>query len=98
VPLVCKWTTATLRDLEHIDNYIAQDNPAVSVDMTISIVRVVQDQLCHHPHIGRMGRVHRTRELVVSGTLYIVPYRVKNGRIEVLRVFYGAQKWPDHFR
>ena len=96
MPLVCRWTRAALRDLEPIENYIAQDNPASSVDMTIKIVQTVEDRLCRHPHIGRMGRVHGTRELVVSGTPYIVPYRVGDSRVEVLRVLHGAQRWPNN--
>ncbi len=35
-----------------------------------------------------------TRELVVTGTPYIVPYRVKGQEVEVLRVYHGARHWP----
>jgi len=33
--------------------------------------------------------------LVVSGTPYIVPYRVRGEVLEVLRVLHGAMRWPD---
>jgi toxin ParE1/3/4 len=45
-------------------------------------------------HIGRPGRVTGTRELVVTGTPYVVPYRVRGERIELIAVFHGRQKWP----
>jgi toxin ParE1/3/4 len=38
--------------------------------------------------------VHGTRELVVSGSPFIVVYRVKGKRIELLRVLHSSQHWP----
>ena len=35
-----------------------------------------------HPAIGRPGRVLGTRELVIGGLPYVVPYRVLNDRID----------------
>jgi plasmid stabilization system protein ParE len=52
------------------------------------------DLLAGHLHIGRSGRLTGTRELVVSGTPYIIPYRVKEDRLELIAVFHGHQKWP----
>jgi len=36
-----------------------------------------------------------TRELVIVGTPYIVPYRVENDAVQIITVLHGAQKWPD---
>jgi toxin ParE1/3/4 len=33
--------------------------------------------------------------LVVAGTPYVIPYRVRGGKLELLAVFHGRQKWPD---
>ena len=44
---------------------------------------------------GRIGRWEGTRELIISRTPYIVSYRVTDGVVEILRVFHGAQEWPD---
>ena len=35
--------------------------------------------------------------MVVSGTPYIVPYRVHRETVEILRVFHAARKWPEEF-
>jgi len=35
------------------------------------------------------------RELVVAGTPYILPYRVRGEAVEILRVFDAAGKWPE---
>ena len=47
--------------------------------------------------MGRHGRIEGTRELVIPGLPYIIPYRVKNNVIEILRVLHAARKWPDGF-
>lgn len=44
--------------------------------------------------MGRTGRVVGTRELVVPDTPYIIPYRVKRNRLEVIAIFHGRQRWP----
>ncbi|CAH2406917.1 hypothetical protein MES5069_550048 [Mesorhizobium escarrei] len=47
-----------------------------------------------NPFIGRVGEINGTRELVISGTPYVVAYRVKDTQIEVLFVQHGAREWP----
>ncbi|WP_294081057.1 type II toxin-antitoxin system RelE/ParE family toxin [Sphingomonas sp.] len=51
--------------------------------------------LAANPFIGRPGEIRGTRELVVTGTPYIVAYRVSDTTIEVLFVQHGARQWPD---
>ncbi|WP_018265676.1 type II toxin-antitoxin system RelE/ParE family toxin [Methylosinus sp. LW4] len=45
----------------------------------------------------RRFRIFGTREFVVAGTPYLVPYRVQNEAIHILRVYHGARRWPDAF-
>jgi toxin ParE1/3/4 len=47
--------------------------------------------------MGRPGRVPATRELLIPQTPYIIPYRVQQGTIQILRVYHGARRWPDSF-
>ena len=44
--------------------------------------------------IGRPGRLIATRELIVTGTPYLLPYTVVGEEIVILRVLHGAQQWP----
>jgi toxin ParE1/3/4 len=44
--------------------------------------------------MGRAGRIATTRELVVTGTPYVVAYRVTPAGVQVLRVVHGARDWP----
>lgn len=88
------WTEPARHDLREIVLYIAQDNPYAARNLQAEIrerVTLLQD----NPHLGRPGRIDGTRELVMGNNPYILPYRVRQDRIEILAVFHGARKWPD---
>ena len=91
-----RWTRPALADLEAIGDFIARHNPSAAKRTVIELVTSV-DALRDHPNRGRPGRLTGTRELVVAGTPYLVPYRVLGDDIEILAVFHGARRWPDAF-
>lgn len=91
-----KWLRVALDNLDAEAEYIAHDSPRAAGRIVAAIEGAVQ-LLSDYPALGRPGRVHGTRELVVPGTPYIVPYRVRGNKIEILRVFHGARKWPKRF-
>jgi len=91
-----KWLKRALENLEAEAAYIAQENPQAAGECVNRILNAVQ-QLAQHPNIGRAGRVFGTRELVITRYPYIVPYRIKNETIEVLRIFHTSRKWPNQF-
>ena len=78
-----------------MEAYVARDDPRAAVRLVLRIGETVE-QLADHPGIGRAGRVEGTRELVVTGTPYLVAYRVRGGYVQILRVLHHAQKWPEH--
>ncbi len=90
------WLEAAELDAIGILEYIAQDN----ITAAYGVYEAIQQQVSHlaeHPKLGRIGRVKGTRELVVSGTPYIVAYRIQGEIIQILRVLHGAQKWERQF-
>ncbi len=91
-----KWLRTALANLNAEAEYISQDSPAAAARTVAAILDAV-DLLKKYPASGRPGRVPGTRELVVRGTPYIVPYRVRGDTVELLRVFHGARKWPNQF-
>jgi toxin ParE1/3/4 len=91
------WTRPALRALEAIGDFIGAENPTAA-EQTVSRILERVDELTIHPHIGRRGSIAGTRELVVPGTPFVVPYRVRDEGVEVLSVFHGARKWPENFR
>ena len=62
--------------------------------LSLRIIEAVE-LLTEQPGIGRPGRIEGTRELVINGTPFLVPYRQKDGYIEILRVYHHARCWPD---
>lgn len=89
-----RWLRTALKNLDAEADYIAQDNPQAAAELVKRVFDSV-DVLAKHPAIGRPGRVPDTRELVVTGAPYIVPYGVKDRTVDILRVFHGARRWPS---
>ena len=87
------WSRRAIRHLIHLRAYIAGDSERNAALVAKRILEAV-DLLLTHPEIGRPGRVLGTRELVVADTPYIIPYRVRRERLELIAIFHGRQKWP----
>jgi toxin ParE1/3/4 len=90
------WSPRAIQHLAHLREYIARDNPKAANRIAGALVEAVE-RLAELPDIGRPGRVAGTRELVVPGTAYVIPYRVRTDRLEVIAAFHARQKWPKHF-
>ena len=84
------------QDLSEIRRYIAEDKPGAARRVAQLILDAI-DYLRNHPGIGRTGRIPGTRELVIPGIPYIIPYRVKSDVIEILGVLHTAREWPKEF-
>lgn len=88
-----RWTKKAGRNLDEVEAYIARDDPSAATGVVLKIIDAVE-MLSEHPALGKAGRVEGTRELIVPGLPYIIPYRVKSNSVEILRVLHGARKWP----
>jgi toxin ParE1/3/4 len=88
------WTGPALSDLRALRAYIARDNERAANEMVTRIVARAERQLSRLPESGRPGRIAKTRELVVSDTPYVLPYRIIGDTIQILRVFHSARRWP----
>jgi toxin ParE1/3/4 len=94
--VIIKWFEDAIEDLQALRQYIAQDNPVAAYRISEKMLSTL-DLLSMQPEIGRPGRVPNTRELIISDTPYIIPYRVKNNDIEIIRVLHSAMQWPEQF-
>jgi toxin ParE1/3/4 len=81
--MTARWTPTALRDLEALNTFAG-----TLVERILAGIRSLE----RHPEMGRAGRVAGTRELVAAP--YVVAYRLKSERVEVLAVIHGARKWP----
>jgi toxin ParE1/3/4 len=87
------WSRRASRHLVYVRQHIEKDSEQNAALVASRILKAVEF-LQSHPEIGRAGRVLGTRELVVPETSYVIPYRVRGQRVELIAVFHGRQKWP----
>jgi toxin ParE1/3/4 len=87
------WSRRALSHLSALREHIEQDSEQSAVLVAKRILRAV-DLLQSQPGMGRPGRTLGTRELVVPDTPYVIPYRVRGERLELMAIFHGRQRWP----
>ncbi|HEX7479622.1 MAG TPA: type II toxin-antitoxin system RelE/ParE family toxin [Polyangiales bacterium] len=89
------WTDFALRDLERIDDYIAQDRPSAAARWVQKLIATA-DTAAAAPLAGRV--VPETRRDDIREVLlrhYRIVYLVGESRIEILTVFEGHKRFPD---
>ena len=88
------WSDRALRDLEAIDEYVAQDNPAAAARWIDKIIKTVEEA-ASAPLAGRvvpeMPQPDLREYLLKS---YRIVYRVSDEQIEVVTVFEGHHRLP----
>ena len=87
------WSPRAIGHLAALRAYIARDNPGAAGRVAMTLLAAVE-RLAELPNLGRPGRLVGTRELVVPGTRYVIPYRLRGDRLEIIAVFHGRQRWP----
>lgn len=93
--MILIWSPTALAHLRHAAAFIAQDNSRAAAKTAERILDAVE-RLRDFPASGRPGKLPHTRELVVPGTPFFLPYRVKGDAVEILGVIHGARKWPEN--
>jgi len=88
-----RWSEKAIIDLQALRTYVEQDKPQAAKNLVLKIISIVEDSLLSQPGMGRPGRTTGTRELIIPGTPYLVPYRIRNNRLEILRVLHSAMQW-----
>ena len=87
------WSPRAIGHLAALREYIARQNPGAAARTAATLLAAV-DRLAELPNLGRPGRVSGTRELAVPGTRYVIAYRVRGERLQIIAVFHGRQRWP----
>lgn len=88
------WSATAIDDLARLRTYIARSNPKAAADTAARILEAV-DHLVRFPAIGRAGRVPDTRELIVSGTPFIIVYTITGATLDIAAVLHAARQWPE---
>lgn len=88
-----EWLKTALKNLDDEAAYIALDNPRAATEFVQAIFANV-GHLTRFPSAGREGRLPGTREWVVPDQPYLIPYRVRQSRLQVLRIFHTRRLLP----
>jgi len=89
-----EWLRTALKNLDDEATYIAIENPKAAAEFVQAILASV-DHLARFPATGREGRLPGTREWVMPDCPYLIPYRVRQDRLQVLRVFHTRRLPPS---
>ena len=87
-----RWTREALSEFRAAREFISDVNPNAARKVAARM-RAAASELAHHPRIGRPGRIEGTRELVVSGTPFILIYALAREEVAILTVLHGAQSY-----
>lgn len=85
------WTEDSLEDRDAIFEYIAASNPAAALDLDDKFVRSAE-RLSSNPGLGRAGKLHGTRELIIYRH-YMLVYDVAGNVLRILGVVHTARRW-----
>lgn len=91
-----RWTDGAVEDVRSAHDYLDAENPKAAWEAVDRIMSAVE-RLQQFPHMGRSGRVEGSRELVVTGSPFVVAYRLRGESVQVLAVLHAARKWPKRF-
>jgi plasmid stabilization system protein ParE len=84
------WRRRAIEDLARIRERFDLDSKPRFIERIEQVVKTLE----RFPFAGRPGRVSNTRELPVSNTPFVVPYKVGE-HVEILAVIHGSQQWPE---
>ena len=85
-----RWLRRALEVLDTIASYIARDNPAAARAL-VQRIRDTTERLASFPYVGRASEKADTREFFIHEH-YLVSYRIRPERIEILQVWHTAQE------
>ncbi|MBF0625247.1 MAG: type II toxin-antitoxin system RelE/ParE family toxin [Magnetococcales bacterium] len=84
-----------MADLADLTAYIRADNPVAARRVAERILTTVR-HLPASPRMGTPDPVTGARKLFLPGLPYVIPYRIKDNTLLVLRVYHMARRWPAH--
>jgi plasmid stabilization system protein ParE len=88
-----KWTIPAQRDLQAQLEFIERENPDV-VTRVAAQIKKATESLDSFPRIGRDGMVPGTLELVIPRLPFVCVYRLRDDRVEILRLLHDRMLWP----
>ena len=88
------WLPWAIQDLSHIREYIAEKNPSAAKMVAHKIIKTVQ-LLSEQPYLDKITDIEDVYEKQVVDLPYLIPYRVMNNQLQILRIFHESQQKPQ---
>jgi plasmid stabilization system protein ParE len=85
---------AAISDLREVRAYIATDDPKAAEQVAMRLEKAIT-LIAERPAIGRPAADHPVREWSVSGLPFVIPYRLSDDTIEIIRVFHTSRRRPQ---
>ncbi|MGA0594454.1 type II toxin-antitoxin system RelE/ParE family toxin [Enterovirga sp. CN4-39] len=89
------WAPSARADVKAAADYVAEHDRPAAARLAQRLTGAART-IAAHPGIGRVGRLSETREFFVSGTPYIIVYRLADHRLEIVRVLHTSRLWPEN--
>jgi addiction module RelE/StbE family toxin len=89
-----EWSKNALADFDDIATYLSRENPTAAARFSGQMFNDVE-RLALFPAMGREGRIIGTREWVSKSGSYVIPYRVRHGKLQVLAIFHTRRASPS---
>lgn len=90
--LRCEWTVPAARQLALAQDHYRAIDPATATLLARLVLQAVQ-RLALRPDLGRDGRIAGTQEWTITGSPYVLVYRVRGPVLQLLHVRHRAQGW-----
>ncbi len=91
------WTKRATNHLRSAYSYWHRAESEEAADIMLDRILSRVELLEHNPESGRRGRIAGTRELVLKPLPFVLAYRVRRTKIEIVALLHGARKWPTAF-
>lgn len=94
LPVQVRFTKAAVQDLEAAFDQAQQDGGDRPQRLAAGLENALHHLLAW-PASGRPGRITGTREYLVPGMPFLLPYRMEDGALVVLRFLHSSRCWPQ---
>ena len=91
------WTKRATRHLRDAYEYWKKEKSEDAADLMLDRIFSVVELLERNPEIGRPGRIAASRELILHPLPFLLAYRLRSRKIEIIALLHGARKWPTRF-
>jgi addiction module RelE/StbE family toxin len=92
--LTLKWSIKALIDLDQAQRYIAYENPTAA-RLVAQRIHDAAHRLLTHPSMGKPAHVPNARIWGVDRTPYLIVYRVRGERLEIVRLWHSRRDWQN---